>query len=671
MPHMRRHAALVALLVAFAMPSTFARGRQAAVQPAGRAETPAPASAAPAPSPRNANYSIDVDLDPASRTITGRAVVTWRNLTSKPTPELQFHTYWNAWRDTRSTWMREWIRAASAGDTSELTRRPKSEWASMDVTAIRLLAGGTTAMADLLGGAHYIAPDDGNRDDRTVLAVPLPKAVGPGETIAVEVGWTAHVPRTFARTGAVGNSFFIAQWFPKLGVLEDGGWNTHQFHASTEFFSDYGVYDVRMTVPRGWVVGATGVERSRTDTPTGRTVHQYVQEDVHDFAWTTSPDYIVKTEKFEHRRLQAVEMRLLIQPEHASQADRYFMATRATLRSYGEWYGPYPYGHITIIDPAFQTDAGGMEYPTLFTGGTSWLAPLTVTDPEDVTVHECGHQFWYGLVGNNEFEHAWIDEGLNTFSTARVIEETFSPNFYERRFFGGVVPWVFHDIAMPREILGDRLAGYRSAARSDTQQTPSWRYAPATGGAITYNKTALWLHTLERYLGWRRLQRGMSLFFTRSTFKHPTPEDFFSAINEGAGRDLNWYFDQVYRSSNAFDYAVGTLTTEKRGDAYHTEVMVQRRGEALFPVDVQVMFDDGSRVREHWDGRERWKLYTWDRRAAAVSAEVDPDSVLLLDIDRTNNSRTLAPQTGKAARQWTARWFLWLQDLVQTYAFFV
>ena len=286
-------------------------------------------------------------------------------------------------------------------------------------------------------------------------------------------------------------------------------------------------------------------------------------------------------------------------------------------------------------------------------------------------MHECGHQFWYGLAGNNEFEHAWMDEGLNTFSTARVIEETYSPNFLSSRFFGDVVPWVFHDIAIPREIDGDRMAGYRTAARSDVEQTPSWRYAPVTGGDITYNKTALWLHTLERYLGWRRLQRGMSLFFTRSTFKHPTPEDFFSAINEGAGRDLTWYFDQVYRSSNAFDYAIGTLTTEKRGDAYHTEVMVQRRGEALFPVDVQVTFDDGSRVREHWDGRERWKLYTWDRSAAAVSAEVDPDSVLLLDIDRTNNSRTLAPQTGKAARQWTARWFLWLQDLVQTYAFFV
>ena len=99
--------------------------------------------------------------------------------------------------------------------------------------------------------------------------------------------------------------------------------------------------------------------------------------------------------------------------------------------------------------------------------------------------------------------------------------------------------------------------------------------------------------------------------------------------------------------------------------------MLFRSGEAVFPVDLLVTFADGSRVREHWDGRDRWKLYAWDRSAAAVSAEVDPDRVLLLDIDRTNNSRSVAPQTAKAARQWSARWFLWLQDLVQTYAFFV
>jgi hypothetical protein len=634
---------------------------------------PAPQPASGVRSLRNASYSIDVDLDPASRTVTGREVVTWRNVTSRPTSELRFHLYWNAWRNPQSTWMIERIRGLDPEAARRVTDRPAGDWSAIDVNAIQLLAGGGTPMTDLTGLAHYIAPDDGNPDDRTVLSVPLATAVSPGQTVAVEIRWTAHVPRTFARTGAVGNFFFVAQWFPKLGVLQEDGWNTHQFHEGTEFFSDYGIYDVRMTVPRGWVVGATGRERSRTDTPAGKTVHQYVQEDVHDIAWTTSPDFIVRTARFDNPRLPGVNMRLLLQPEHAGQADRHFDATRVTLQSYGEWYGPYPYEHITIVDPAWQSAAGGMEYPTLFTAGSRWLAPRSLQTPEGVTVHECGHQFWYGLVGNNEFEHAWMDEGVNTFSTARVLDEVFSPSFQSTRFFGDFVPWAFYDMPLTREISGDRLAGYRTAPTGDVPSTPSWRYFPATGRYLTYNKTALWLHTLERYIGWRRLQRGLSIFFTRHTFRHPTPGEFFAAINEGAGRDLTWFFDQVYRSSVVFDYAVSQITTTegRNGSSHHTEVVVRREGDGLFPVDVLVTFADGSRALERWDGRERWKLFAFDRTSAAVSAEIDPDRILLLDFNRVNNSRAITPATPKAARQWAGRWLIWLQDLVLTYGFFV
>jgi Peptidase family M1 domain len=656
-----------------------AQRRSGRRQPAAKApapSTPLTTTPPPAPteqrSPRNASYSIDADLDPASRTLTGREVLTWRNITSQPTNELRFHLYWNAWQNRRSSWMRERVRGLEAArePTKELLERPASDWSSVEINALQLLAAGSAQMTDLMAGARYIAPDDGNADDRTVLSVPLPAAVAPGETATVEVRWTAHVPRTFARTGAVGNFFFIAQWFPKIGVLEENGWNAHQFHASTEFFSDYGVYDVRITVPRGWVVGATGRERSRTDTPAGKTVHQYVEADVHDFAWTTSPDYIVQTARFEHPRLPAVEMRLLLQPEHASQAERHFDATRAALRAYGEWYGPYPYGHVTIVDPAWQSAAGGMEYPTLFTAGSHWLAPPSTLTPEGVTIHECGHQFWYGIVGNNEFEHAWLDEGLNTFSTGRVVEESYSPNFSSIRLFGGFVPWVFYDMRASRE--SDRLAGYREAATSDAEATPSWRYFPSTGRYVTYNKTALWLHTLERWIGWRRVQRGLSLFFTKSAFTHPSPAEFFAAMNEWAGRDLSSYFDQVYRSSSSFDYAISQLTSEPDDDGtYHTEVVARRLGDGVFPVEVLVRFADGSEARERWDTRDRWTLFKYDRPTRAVSAEIDPSHVLVLDVNRTNNSRAIAPLTAKATRQWSGRWMVWLQDLVLTYAFFV
>jgi hypothetical protein len=613
-------------------------------------------------SPRNANYTISARLDPSTRMISGSEVIVWRNITSATATELRFHLYWNAWKNAKTTFMRE--RALGSGSPDAAHRRPE-DWSHVDVISIQQTA---PSAADLTTAQHFVTPDDDNTMDETVMAVPLPQPLAPGSTSTVELKWTAHVPRTFARTGAIGDFFFIAQWFPKLGVLTDEGWNCHQFHAGTEFFSDYGRYDVSLTVPGGWVVGATGAERDRQENADGTATHRYHQDDVHDFAWTTSPDYIVRTARFEHPTLPPVEMRLLLQPEHADQAERHFDATRTTLKYYGEWYGAYPYGHITIVDPAFQSDAGGMEYPTLFTAGTRWLTPAHVTTPEGVTVHEAGHQFWYGIVGNNEFEDAWMDEGFNTFSTARAVAEVYDPNYLALRYFGNFIPWVFTDIVLSREIDGNRLSGYRRDATSDAQSTPSFRYFPSTGGSITYNKTALWLNTMERWLGWPTLQRAMSLHFARWKFRHPKPDDFFATASEAAGRDLSWYFDQVYRSSNVFDYGVDTLTSTREDGKYHTSVVVRRYGEAVFPVEVRVTFENGERVTERWEGRDRWKLYTFDRSVNVLSAEVDPNRVLLLDVRYTNNSRTLLPKGPAAATKWSMKWMVWLEDCLMSWA---
>jgi hypothetical protein len=607
-------------------------------------------------SPRNANYTITARLDPSTRTITGTETIVWRNTTANPTSELQFHLYWNAWKNARTTFMRE--RALAGGQP----RVRAGDWGRIDVTSVKALG------RDLTDAKQYVTPDDDNADDETVMLIPLPQRIDPGSSATIEVAWTAHVPRTFARTGAIGNFFFIAQWFPKLGVLQDEGWNCHQFHAGTEFFSDYGVYDVSLTVPDGWIVGATGVRRAPAANGGGAATHRYYQEDVHDFAWTTSPDYLERTASFTHPTLPPVDMRLLLQPEHAAQADRHFEATRATLKYYGEWYGAYPYGHITIVDPAWQSGAGGMEYPTLFTAGTRWLAPMRVMTPEEVTVHEAGHQFWYGIVGNNEFEDAWMDEGFNQFSTARTVAQLYEPNYLAVRYFGGFIPWVFKDIALQREIDGNGLPGYRRNAKRDVQATPTYRYFSSTGGYITYSKTALWLNTMERWLGWPTLQKVMAAHFAAWQFKHPTPQNFFDVVNATVGRDLSGYFDQVYRSSNAFDYGVQDLASTSDDRTYHTTVIARRYGEAIFPVDVVVTFQNGERISERWDGVDRWKAYTYDRPSPAVSAQVDPNRVLLLDVNYTNNSKTLEPKSESAARKWTAVWTVWLENCLLAWA---
>jgi len=658
----------------------------AAPQPPAAQPVPSTSVATSPRSPRNASYAITARLDPKSRTLTGDEILTWRNTSNTAATTLRFHLYYNAWRNTNSTWMR----ARRLAAVTRPTPSPESDWSWIDVTTVRVIGAGGAA-GDLTGRIRFVAPDDGNTEDRTVMEVPLDRAVAPGATLNVQIAWISRVPRTFARTGMIGNFYFMAQWFPKIGVLEESGWNCHQFHSATEFFSDFGTYDVRLTVPTGWMVGATGVERDRRDGPDGTTTHHYYQEDVHDFAWTTSPDYLERRARFEHPSLPAVDMRLLLQPEHAGQAERHFEATRAALKYYGEWFGPYPYGHITIVDPAWQSDAGGMEYPTLFTAGSRWLAPRDVTTPEGVTVHEAGHQFWYGIVATNEFEHAWMDEGFNTYSTARAIEERYNPNYYAKRYFGGFIPWTFRDFPLSRESDGDRLGSYRPAAKGDTPSTPTWRYWPGTSSAISYAKTALWLHTLERLLGWETVQRIMSTYFARWAFGHPKPQDFFAIVNEISGRDMAWFFDQVYRSSTVFDYGVDTFRSEPAaargyvGDGnarkfaegsagtgpFRTTVVVRRYGEGLFPVDVRVVFENNEEARWHWDGRDRWKLFEIDKPVRASFVQVDPDHVLLLDVNYTNNSATLAPRAAQAATKWSLAWLVWLQDHLLTYGFFV
>jgi hypothetical protein len=322
-----------------------------------------------------------------------------------------------------------------------------------------------------------------------------------------------------------------------------------------------------------------------------------------------------------------------------------------------------------VVDPAFQSQADGMEYPTFFTGRARYLPSRTRQTPEMTVAHEAGHQWWYGMVATNEFEHAWMDEGINTYAIARVIDEAFPDNRWELRYFGGHVPWSFPDIPYTR-LDNDRLAGYRDNAEADVQATPTFRYWPSTAGIMSYNKTALWLHTLENHLGWPVMQRILSTYYERWKFKHPQPDDFFRTASEVSGQDLTWFFDQVYRGSSTFDYGVQDLLSERRDEGtFRTTVVVRRYGEATFPVDVVTTFADGHQITERWNGRDRRAIYVYDRASRAAQAQVDPRRVLLLDTAYTNNSRTLTPRGSEASLAWAARWMVWLQDLMVTYAF--
>jgi hypothetical protein len=248
------------------------------------------------------------------------------------------------------------------------------------------------------------------------------------------------------------------------------------------------------------------------------------------------------------------------------------------------------------------------------------------------------------------------------------------------------------DITIPRFV--ERVDRYRANAAADDLDQPTFRYLPYAASDLSYSKTALWLATLERHIGWDTLQRILNTFYDRHAFGHPGPEDFFTIANEVSGQDLTWFFDQI-RGSAWFDYAVDSVAsvpldpeglTERDGklvfvdpdndddgreEVYRSEVVVRRHGDGYFPVDVLLVFEDGYEIRESWDGRARWRLFAAERPARLRHAIVDPERTLLLDLRYTNNSMTIKPGAGFVSKKWAAKWMVWLQDLLASFEYFM
>jgi peptidase M1-like protein len=656
-----------------------AKGRSSLLALAGNALSPAilalatTASLGASLTPPIASYQISCRLDAEKKIVEGTELLTWTNRTTKPASTLQLHLYLNAFRNTLSTFWSE------AGGEHRGNRLPES-WGSIEVTRMTLADG-----TDLLPALAYIAPDDGNPHDRTVAEVQLPRAVGPGETISVSIDFRSRLPRVSTRTGWKGDFFFVAQWFPKIAVLEEDGWNCHQFHASSEFFADFGDYDVSIDVPARYrgKVGATGVRVEERNLPGERVLYRFRQESVHDFAWTADPGYIVLNDVFREPGVADTQIHLFLQPEHRGQAARYLQATKAAMSGYGRVLGPYPYPTLTVVDPPWGArGAGGMEYPTLITGGAYRIAPASVHSPESVTVHEFGHQYFYGMLASNEFEEPWLDEGFNSYMEDRVVGAAYGSNHPVLTVFGWRVP-----INVAMKLPVDENRRYFPVATDDVLGSPSWKFRTRTAyGAHIYSKTSLAMATLERLMGTPTMNRALRLYADRWRFKHPTTRDWIAAVNDASGRDWTWFFERTFFSSGAIDYAVEEAKSERatppkglfeadgkleerpppalaRVKGWDSVVTVSRRGDVPMPVDVVLRFDGGRTYRSAWDGEGRWKKFRVRSGPKLLEAVVDPNEKILLDLDRTNNGRLVTPDR-RAASRWTARAVFWMQNLI-------
>lgn len=603
-------------------------------------------------------YEIEARFDAGKHTLDATEVLTYRNLTGRPQDTFPFHLYLNAFQPT-STFMKE-----------ERRDRPGFEWKDKYKASAEVKSLEVAGMGDLTSQIRFIAPDDGNPDDRTVFQVKLPRPVAPGESVQFKIAFHDQFGRVFARTGYKRDFFMGAQWFPKVGVWWQGAWNCHQFHASTEFFADFGTFDVKLTVPQNEVVGASGVQVGEVQNSDGTKTLTFRGEDIHDFAWTAQPTYHVVEDTF-HGRMGNVKIRLLLQPGHIDQAARHLRIMQETMKRFDNWYGPYPYKQITVVDPQ-DLRAGGMEYPTLITGDTTWWMPDGLRFVELVVEHEFGHQYWYAMVATNEFEDAWLDEGINSYTECKILDDIFGRDRSNMDLWG-----------LTESDDDSQRNGYLAAADLDPMARFAYQYLNGSSyGDITYGKTATVLLTLEKVIGEETLQRAIHTYFMRYRFTHPTKEDFLKTVEEVSGQNLRWYFDQAVYGTAVLDYQIRSTKSgrldwyvkdppkEKKGEtAYRTQVVVHRKGDFVFPVDVVIKFDNGESVTERWDGKDRWVRYTYDKKAKLVSAELDPGTKVRLDKNYFNNSYNEKADT-RASRKilyyWTwltqlvAQWLAWL-----------
>ena len=502
-----------------------------------------------------------------------------------------------------------------------------------------------------------------------MLPVPLPQPAAPGSTLTIEVKWTAHVPRTFARTGAIGNFFFIAQWFPKLGVLQDEGWNCHQFHFGDRVF--LGLRRLRRLAD-----GAQRLDRRRHRR---RARTRDDNGDKHDDA-PVLPGGRARLRLDDEPRLPRAHGAL--RARRRSRRSRCGCCCSPSTRpGRAAFRGDARRAQVLrrmvrrlSIRPHHHRRSGVAErrrrhgIPDALHGGHRLAgARAASTIPKSVTVHEAGHQFWYGIVGNNEFEDAWMDEGFNTFSTARAMG-TWTPDLLPSGATSAASSrWVFKDIVLDREIDGNRLHGLsRATRRVDAQATPTYRYFPGHRRAHHLQQDrAVAEHAWNGGSAGRRCSESCPPFRPLAV-QAPEAAGFFR-YRERGGRaaisaGISTRLPQLERVRLR---RPGTASTAEA--AAFAQVVVRRYGEAIFPVDVASRSGTGSRSPSTGTARplEAVRLRP---RAQARSAQVDPDRVLLLDVNATNNSKTLQPKGPATATKWSLKWMVWLQDCLLSWS---
>lgn len=590
-------------------------------------------------------YDIHVKLDDQAYVLRASEEIVYTNNSPDTLTFLYFHLWPNAYRNHKTALAKQLIRM---GNTS-LAFAPQEDLGYID------------SLAFTLDGKPCVWEFDEEHID--ICKILLERPLLPGQQVTVATPFKVKLPSGhISRLGHLGQTFQITQWYPKPAVYDTAGWHPMPYLTQGEFYSEFGSFDVHIELPENYTVGATGdlqtqseidrLERLAQETETWidarkqnddwqdyreemacpassesfKTLH-YHQEKVHDFAW------------FADKRFHVLKGEVEL-PHTGNTCTLWTMFTNRQARLWAEsieymhdavyyyslWNGDYPYAHATAVDGTISA-GGGMEYPNVTVIGSA-QSPLSL---ETVIMHEVGHNWFYGILGSNERDHAWLDEGINSYNEQRYLSTKYpngglystSPPEGFTRFIG------LHHYGLKDQ----HYFVHMLRARPNRDQPLNIRsdlYSDLNYGVIVYSKSAVFLNYLRHYLGDSVMDSAMHFYFDENKFKHPAPQSFEYAIEYTSGQDLDWFFKDVITTTGKLDYGIQKVKVRDG----QTTVRLKNSGELNSPVHIALM--DGDRVVE-----EKWvngfaKDSTLTFAATADRVQIDPEKVMP-EVRRENN----------------------------------